>query len=721
MKRLAAMLTLAAAAMLAATEYHVSPEGDDRADGSARTPWKTLAKVNAELKPGDSATFLPGRYPGCISPAASGAKDRPIVYRSRLPGQAVITGGEGRDGGNPAQGAVFLTGGKYIEIDGFAFAVAPKASWMRITDAEFIRVRNSSFDGCEIYNPIDCRNVRYSRFENLRFTRGLNTHNGFVHCDMWNNYRSSYNVYDGFHISRFGHRPLGFAPDCPYNVVRNSIFDCRWGRNFEFFSTPFILMEKCFVTNSYDGSGSADGRSKIFFQNSIFRRNVMFRNWAAPLVFNSYKDSYQHDMIHVLKNNRFYFNTFYRNQDAGIELYEYWGKDVNYPTLVDNKFVNNIFTESNLDGDRLAFLVDGSRELDRSNLIYRNLLSGSADDFVFKFGKPEGLVLTLAEAEKKYPGQIFDNLAFDPGFVDPARDDFRLKAGSRAIDAGIPLARTVEAATGKVIKVSDAAFFYDGFGIPGETGDELMIGPGRQLARVTGRDLKENTLHLDREVTVAKGDAVTLRYEGKAPDLGAYESGGANNPGPIPVELRIPTMATASEVLVETDFEPENREVWFFRWNYSRQQNSSAEADFSGGANGSKGCYRVYATADNSILSTYIMPPEWDLARFPVVSFDYRIPAGVPVGIAVSPFLRKDINEVNLFLGGSPGYRANGRDLKLFTLSADGEWHHARLDLGVLQKTFPQLKYLKRFRFRTDGNGKKGDCFQLDNFRIEPK
>ena len=56
-----------------------------------------------------------------------------------------------------------------------------------------------------------------------------------------------------------------------------------------------------------------------------------------------------------------------------------------------------------------------------------------------------------------------------------------------------------------------------------------------------------------------------------------------------------------------------------------------------------------------------------------------------------------------------------------FTLTADGRWRHARLDLSVLRQTYPQLKYLKRFRFRTDGNGKKGDFFQLDNFRIEPK
>jgi hypothetical protein len=46
-------------------------------------------------------------------------------------------------------------------------------------------------------------------------------------------------------------------------VVRQCIFDCRWGRNFEFFSTPRLLVEECVITNYLDGSGSADGRAKL--------------------------------------------------------------------------------------------------------------------------------------------------------------------------------------------------------------------------------------------------------------------------------------------------------------------------------------------------------------------------------------------------------------------------------------------------------------------------
>ncbi len=722
MKRLLFALILSTGSILFAREFFVSPQGSDKNDGSKTAPWRSLDKVNFSLKAGDTATFLPGRYEGAITPGNSGEDGKAIVYRSQEPGRAVILGGSGNDGKDDQRGAVFIVGRNHIELDGFSFAVPLNFCWMRITDASHIKVRNCVFDGGGVYSPINCRNVRYSRFENLSFTRGLYTHRGFVRCDMWNNYNSSYNIYDGFYISRFGHRPLGFAPDCPYNVVRNSVFDCRWGRNFEFFSTPYILMEKCVVTNSYDGSNSADGRSKIFFQNSIFRRNVMFRNWSAPLVFNSYKDSYQNNMIHVLKGNRFYNNTFFRNSDAGIELYEYWGKDADYPTLADNKFVNNIFSENNTGGDKIAFLLEGGKAINESNTFYNNLLSESPDDAVCKFSHPERQSLTLAETEKRYPKQFFDNFTFAPGFIDAERDDFQLKPGSRAIDAGAMLAFAVEPSKGNVIKVTDAAFFYDGFNIPGEKGDELMIGPSKQIAVVTGRDLEKNLLTLDREVSAVKGDAVTLSYAGKAPDLGAYETGGKDNPLPFRSGLRMPTMADSDEVSIFTDFEPENQENWFYLWSFTRQKNSDAEIDLAGGAGGSKGCLKVFATGDKSVLAVYIAPPQWDIDRYPIVSFDYRIPAGVPVGLMYSPYPRKGLKDLNIYLGGSPGYQSgNAPDLRLCNLVADGEWHRFRLDLSVLKKHDPQLKFLKRFRFYTNENGKKGDFYQLDNFRIERK
>jgi hypothetical protein len=75
------------------------------------------------------------------------------------------------------------------------------------------------------------------------------------------------------------------------------------------------------------------------------------------------------------------------------------------------------------------------------------------------------------------------------------------------------------------MRVADARYFYDGFGIPGEQGDLIWVGAAREPARVVARDIEQNTLTLDRNLTWEADEPVTLPYAGDAPDHGAYERG----------------------------------------------------------------------------------------------------------------------------------------------------------------------------------------------------
>ena len=54
------------------------------------------------------------------------------------------------------------------------------------------------------------------------------------------------------------------------------------------------------------------------------------------------------------------------------------------------------------------------------------------------------------------------------------------------------------------LPVEDARPFYDGFGIPGEQGDLIFIGPRKRCARREGGP-DANTLLLDREVSWEEG------------------------------------------------------------------------------------------------------------------------------------------------------------------------------------------------------------------------
>jgi hypothetical protein len=69
--------------LLAADLYHVSPDGNDAADGrSPRTAWRTVAKVNqTAFQPGDQVLFARGgEWRESLLASSSGAPGKPVVY-----------------------------------------------------------------------------------------------------------------------------------------------------------------------------------------------------------------------------------------------------------------------------------------------------------------------------------------------------------------------------------------------------------------------------------------------------------------------------------------------------------------------------------------------------------------------------------------------------------------------------------------------------------------
>ena len=80
---------------------------------------------------------------------------------------------------------------------------------------------------------------------------------------------------------------------------------------------------------------------------------------------------------------------------------------------------------------------------------------------------------------------------------------------------------------GLQVEVQDSQFFYDGAGIEGEPGDQIMIlsaeNKSLQSATIVHIDRKLNLLTLDKMVSWQKGDMISLPYQGTQPDLGAFE------------------------------------------------------------------------------------------------------------------------------------------------------------------------------------------------------
>jgi parallel beta-helix repeat protein len=108
----------------------------------------------------------------------------------------------------------------------------------------------------------------------------------------------------------------------------------------------------------------------------------------------------------------------------------------------------------------------------------------------------------------------------DPLFVDLAGRDFRLRLLSPAIDAGDFLTRASAAGSGAVIRVEDAHYFFDGYGIV--EGDLIQIGSNAAV-RVLAIDYAINTITIDQNLSWNAGDGVSYPYSGSKPNMGAYE------------------------------------------------------------------------------------------------------------------------------------------------------------------------------------------------------
>jgi hypothetical protein len=81
----------------------------------------------------------------------------------------------------------------------------------------------------------------------------------------------------------------------------------------------------------------------------------------------------------------------------------------------------------------------------------------------------------------------------------------------------VVLASATDAGDGKVIPVTDASYFSDGFGIG--AGDEIVIAANR--VRIIAIDYANNKMTIDRTIHWGKGDGVSFPFAGTAPDMGA--------------------------------------------------------------------------------------------------------------------------------------------------------------------------------------------------------
>jgi len=495
-------LMIAASCVMAADHY-VSPTGSApwRQSTDITTPC-SLDTANAHARAGDTVRLRAGTYGTYIAPGESGTSERERITYTNYDDERVII----RD----ARYAIHIDGGSYISVKGIEFHNCQQ--FLIINNGHHNDIGRCIFDRNKLettwmgswvhdsstYNRIhDCT---FSRFGWVRDgdDKGAVLDIGY---DTSTTDATNFNVVENNVFFYGGHHILHICGE--NNVVRgNYLHNEEWMAcdrdgccgNRNAMTIGPMASRNLFEDNRFAFAGippDDNGANGLVVRSphNIVRRNMCYANGAAGIAFASMT-------VSIPIGNYIYSNTVYHN---------------GYNSYVDHFWTGGI-----------SFGNWGNGPMP-GNIVVNNIMHGNHNG---------ASITCYGDAG---PQNIFNNWMDegDPGFMDetipadttdPTRPDFRLKAGSPCIDKGVFLAHITSASgTGAAFTVDDAGFFYDGWGIPGETGDMIQLEGRAHTARILRIDYDRNLITVDGPLSWTRGQGLSLAYAGSSPDLGAHE------------------------------------------------------------------------------------------------------------------------------------------------------------------------------------------------------
>ena len=481
-------------------DYYVSGQGDDNGPGtSPAAPWRTLARANASVAPGDTVHIRGGTYRESIAPAASGTEANPIAFKAYANEPVTLTG---------VPRGIALVDRAYVTVDGIACRQTDE--YILLDNSHHVTITNCTFDDSSQQrgwpNGVRLRRgSHHNRISNCWIGRvGYSTSNDDKGGVMYIGGGSNRNIIENCTLCYGGHHVLQVVST--HNVIRNNYF-----HNEEWMRAPhrtetggkagnrLVIFEGQGAWNVLEGNRLAfsglppdqDGSAGVSVRtpHNIVRRNVFYENDLAGL--NVYSSRKQHDV----RFNHVYHNVFFRNAYAakitfvpflsGLSLTKHGNGNITDVTIM-----NNIFWRNN-GGVAISFYhVDASRQSVSHNW-----------------------------QEAGPPLFVDDQTPADP--LKPGLPDFRLQPRSPCIDAGGFLTRTTAAGRGTAIPVADAGFFTDGYGIV--EGDLIQLEGDARRLRVLQVDYDGHVIQVDAPIAWKAGQGVGQPFNGARPDIGAYE------------------------------------------------------------------------------------------------------------------------------------------------------------------------------------------------------
>ena len=416
MKWLAQVFALLTAISTFSATYHVATNGNDSADGSVGTPWLTVQKAGTVMVAGDTAIVTQGVYPEKVTPATSGTAANPIRYTTS---GTVTVGG-------------FDVGKAYLVIDGFSMdgtSVGGYKGVVNVTSGGYhLTVRSNSFNTL----PLDYAN---GYLWLIKFDPAL-ANTVLTNCIIADN-RFMGTAYMGIGLGGSGH----WVTNNYFNSEFRNVTTNSGDRDaLRVYADNVVISDNVFTnwTHYNSGIGHADIiqiSTAPSSTNGVFERNLIIDC-----------DGMQLGNIDDAVGGTVHHWTFRNNIYARVgEAFNVW--------IPDMHFHNNTFYRCTTNtGHPLIFqaVSDGFGAAHRAR-IYNNIFfecgsSTSSENtgyYEIKTGITNALtdynlvMGTGAGTNKSAFTEVNGVNGFDPLLV--SATNFRLQAGSPAIDAGMDL------------------------------------------------------------------------------------------------------------------------------------------------------------------------------------------------------------------------------------------------------------------------------------------
>ncbi len=452
-----------------AATYYVAPSGEDSAAGTAlSTPWRSLKKIrNFPFQPGDQVLFQRGAtWQGVLIVQRSGAAGAPIAYGAFGDGAAPIIHGtkdhaarilktahiEIRDlhFTGAARIAVQVRGARHLLIENCTIGPTPGYG-IRVTSAGDRISSDGVIRGCHIDSG------------RRAFEGRKGGPDGIVLYDGVENFRVAGNTIRAFPHTGIAVQVIHQDKPVAFNEVYDNIIvgsDMDYMRGFSVIGKDNLVHDNIVYNNKIKDmtqpSHVGGNNNQVYYNIFDSMRDYGHTANSGVAVDLGSFDGGRFGGVMACRDNLVYNNVFYNIPNEGIKMVGAVETDAQ---ITGNRIFNNILLQT---GGLAVLRYPSAGNSYQANVVF------PPGGFRHRSGP-----LGASEFNQRNGAQgdlMADNMDADPQLTAPESGDFRPRADSPAIDAGIPHAVTTDHGGGAVPHgqgVDAGAFEFAGDASPG--------------------------------------------------------------------------------------------------------------------------------------------------------------------------------------------------------------------------------------------------------------